>query len=817
MEREATYRNITAAVRTPRFAVLVERNDLYWKAYMHGIIQSFSQTWGGEYFIIVPTDGSTIDDKFWEILEAYSPDKIGRYIPNLQDMQEAEPETYAKVKEHYRKSWKLEGDEFEETWAKQIKSGNIGGLEVSKELSEELKNRLSPFYFQDHVVGENVFHGSSLGFPFTDLEHIVEAAKDRPTKVTVPKTLDNEDFQLLAMSRTGDLSPEYLKKLKTKGFTEVILPDNSEAFRDKDYIEALEKGEYDTRWERALGEATGGEQPDGDFVRNMPFKLSMLHLGQFYRRDTHRDDKENLLVVVGNTMDDFCLYYCLSRLHEGVYWLPEQYLRQANRKHEANKNRGDEEIEKYTKHEYMVVGLVNEYFSIIRYGHDTKNIGLTSASLTARQLGIRRRWMAAISFNGSQEYLSHLFVMPLAELKITCVMRVIEMNNYANQQDMIFQDGKSVGRVNTPKPKNFNPINPAEHRWITTLEIDKYRPPMLPFLGSQIVGIRNMSNDTRVAKDGLAYLCPNVAYWNGQDIDVNTVRPELTLLDEQEMFGQYFADAGFATELSDKGSYLKDTINRFGSLEQVAAFFRNERKRHLLDQFLISKKDKDEKDHEVICLEVENRAYLSFEAFKRKLSGEEEAVMVIEELISKDILRRGFIFQCSRCRLAAWYDVALVGTGFTCARCDLKQPYTQTNWKMPAEPRWYYKLAETVYQFYKSSSHLTALALDKLRQEAPDEFHYVSETNIINPLDAHPKREIDILAIAKGNIILGECKDCPVTAADIRKYLTIFSELKIKPYQFLLATTEEGVTPRVQTELDKFKRHRLFTCKDLLE
>src|SRR5690606_37467529 len=123
----------------------------------------------------------------------------------------------------------------------------------------------------------------------------------------------------------------------------------------------------------------------------------------------------------------------------------------------------------------------------------------------------------------------------------------------------------------------------------------------------------------------------------------------------------------------------------------------------------------------------------------------------------------------SRCRLAAWYDIGSISNTFSCNRCGLVQPYNHSSWKNPAEPKWYYRLAETVYLFYESSSHLTALALDKLRLESPNEFHYVSETNIINSESSRPKQELDILAISKGNIILGECKDCPVKPADVRK------------------------------------------------
>src|SRR2546429_5447557 len=111
MEQQASYRNVSLSVRTPRFAVLIDKEHPQWHAHIEGIIQAFTQTWGGEYFIIIPTDGKTIDEKFWEILEAYSPDKLGRYVTSLLDLEDAEPAQYQKLKEDHKKAWELESDE----------------------------------------------------------------------------------------------------------------------------------------------------------------------------------------------------------------------------------------------------------------------------------------------------------------------------------------------------------------------------------------------------------------------------------------------------------------------------------------------------------------------------------------------------------------------------------------------------------------------------------------------------------------------------------------------------------------------------------
>ena len=309
----------------------------------------------------------------------------------------------------------------------------------------------------------------------------------------------------------------------------------------------------------------------------------------------------------------------------------------------------------------------------------------------------------------------------------------------------------------------------------------------------------------------MTYLCPNIGTF-GEDIDNNTVRPELRLLDEAEIFTQYFDYSGFRIKLSDKGSYLKDTIERFGSLEKVARFFRDADNRNTFDQFLYEKKASDK---EVVYLDTERRTYLTFEAFNRKLGLEDKTVELLDELISKDILRRGLIFQCSRCRLASWYDISDVSKVFKCKRCDLVQQFVHSSWKQPEEPRWYYSLVETVYLFYRSSSHLTALSLDKIRQGSRTAFHYLCETEIIDFPKVGEKIEVDILAISDGKIVLGECKDCEPKANDLKKYISLYSRLKILPAHFVLATTQESIPSGVSSKLAQIKNPKVLLRTDL--
>ncbi len=63
-----SFKTINASVRPARVAVLVDRSDEDWQDTCLHVIEFFSQIWGGAYNLIIPTDGKTIDERFWTIL-----------------------------------------------------------------------------------------------------------------------------------------------------------------------------------------------------------------------------------------------------------------------------------------------------------------------------------------------------------------------------------------------------------------------------------------------------------------------------------------------------------------------------------------------------------------------------------------------------------------------------------------------------------------------------------------------------------------------------------------------------------------------------
>ncbi len=149
MHQYLTAKNINATVRTPRCAILINEASTDWKAAAGGVIMRSSEIWGGRHFLLIPTDGERIKDKFWELLEAYSPDHIAVYNLTFADKEVAEPTEYASTRSRLRDDWNAKnyGSDFDEWFEKQAEVTFHDKLTISITLERQLIDRLSPFHF----------------------------------------------------------------------------------------------------------------------------------------------------------------------------------------------------------------------------------------------------------------------------------------------------------------------------------------------------------------------------------------------------------------------------------------------------------------------------------------------------------------------------------------------------------------------------------------------------------------------------------------------------------------------------------------------
>ena len=807
MSDQPQYRNVTSTVRTPRCAILINENSNFWQSAINGTIAQASKVWGGQHFLIVPTDGVRIKDKFWEVLEAYSPDHIGVYTLTVTDLAEVQPEKYTEVKEHYRRGWEKQGFtlDFEEWFTDSAAASPVDELEISADLEAELLARLSPFHFQDRAVKERISASSGFGFPFTKIAKVIGATTSHIGQITLPKPIDDPTLSILVHSKTGLATPSYQTELTETGFSVKALPEDYKMLEFAGHAFSVEFPHLagdDKLW-----------HPTEDYMERTPFGVCMMHLGSFYLMDRHTPE-EPIVAVIGDTVDDFCLYYCLSRLHGDVYWLPLDWLNGCSSALDKNYElyqKGEQGEPLELRHE-LTRGLVNRFYQKIEFGHGSNRIQLRSMSLDQAGLENVRGQMDRCSYSKG-EYASHVDCTPIEEPSTNCTFRAFEVGNYANDHSLVFINNISIAPFVGPKPKSFTEIRLPHHYWLASLRIEGYEPPALPTLGTKILNMHGTTTMSRVAKDGIVYQLPNMAYFGG-DVDSNMVRPKIHLLNEMDLLGEYFATIGTTIRYSDKGNYFVDTLDRLGGLQEAASSIRSPKTRSILEKF-ITKKNAD--DGSVIYLINDQRAYLNLDAFTESMGDPESAAGVADSLVGKRVIQRGHIFHCERCRLSSWYSIDGLTIEFECSRCSLRQQFTRSHWKNPVEPRWYYKLAETIYQFYLHNSHLTVQVLDALQSESRYAFHYVPEIELIDFPSAGKKKEMDVACILDGQIVFGECKTEQLSPRDVEKFEALVKVHKRRPDRIVFATTHKTVTGDFQSRVATLPNSQVMTFSQLYD
>lgn len=802
---DAEWKRIDSLVRPQRFALLINETP-YWHHTSQRAIEAFTQLWGGAGFIIVPTDGNTIADKFWDILESYSPDYLGSYKTTLRDLKWADPGEYATHTGNIRSRWASQGvseEHANEAIQEQDTNIHINELKLSDELKQELLDRLSPFHFSRMVDRHRIYAGTVPTYPFTQLKDVLPHSKTKSPTVYRQKELAEPVFNLMAKMRSGSMSEQFEVDLEPSG---IGISDELSSIPDRNYLSVLERGE-DDRLSRLIDE--GDAAIPEDMLSNLPNSLSMSGLGKYFRLEPGREEKEYVTVVVGDKLEDFCFAFSLSKMMNNIHWMPDKQLLKAYQDVErirAIREAGGE-LEEEAENTQIVRNLASVYVQKIGYGHRSgKKIIFTSMTLSKVQLKSRRQKILSLAYIGITGSRAYTIIRPSSEVDVSYIGRLLEKNNYANEQAMAFVDNEGVERIRPVKPKHFDHIDPQNHRWIQTVQISGFHPPVLPALGNDILKNHASRHEGRVGKDGVSFLLPGIAFFAGNDIDTTLHSPELKLLTSTEIFAQYFASK-YLVLPSDKGKYFDDTVEKFGTLDAAAKFFGNKKYSKLLGQFTEKvRADEKSRRNERIHLDYSSRAYLDIKAVRKALGRGGNASNLIDYLLSIQVLRRGLILQCNKCSCSAWYDNDTIGQDFECARCRTKQMILKENWKHPDEPSWYYSLAETVYQFYHNNGHITLLALKHIKGDSKN-FQYLPEMELHELSENGKKFEIDIACIKDGCIYLGEAKNRQLSTTDLSrngdlmKYLRLHSEMQPKPHRIVLATNYGVVPSAIRTRL----------------
>ncbi|KZX16894.1 hypothetical protein MBCUT_04420 [Methanobrevibacter cuticularis] len=744
-ESASEIKEVCTNLRAPKIAIFIFQND-DWEKNCFEIIESMSMVWGGAKNLLIPTDGKTIDKKFWILLEHFDPDYL--YSCDFRD--------------DYR--------------------------EISEELQKDILKRLNPFFNRD-LSKNPVDPNFNPSYPLTILTDIISNTKFEKNIIYSPKfdsKFSNcpDHVKLMIYSVLGKLSDNHGKKLKELG------------------IDIVETGFYDN-FHKVFNNAK-------NFQNNLdyyPFYYSMVNLDQYYDKSFRKKVRNSdPIVVMGNSLDDFCFYYNLKNLRNDVFWIPISIL-------ENSKSMNPVPMQdSFNTH---LTSLILRFLSRLANPLDFKhqNIILTSISKRNNELEKIRDGLISQSSSFSDSFCISKNLNDL----LPYFFKLYEHENTNNCSREQFIGFKSINRINTPIPRNFNHRSFENHYWITEVNIERYKLPAYYVLSDVLEAHLYKNREIRVSKNGLAYFCPNIFYM-GDSIDKYVIKPYINLLKPFDIAEKIFEEYGFIILTSDKGNYERETIERFGSLDKTLKFFKNNKYQNLFNHFMLKKNPKT--PEKGIFLNDDKRIYLTLSVFKELLK--DEMNIIVNDFIEKDILHRGFIFKCEKCKYTGWYDIEDVNTKFKCRRCGTTQYYNSKHLvrQNSVEPEWFYKLDETIYQGYDNDMIVPILTLGRIKEESKS-FHYINEIEIREK--KFPKvqyMEIDICCISDGDFVIGECKkENSLSEADIKKYKYLYN--KIGAHKLIFSTFHENgwsenTKKRLKELLDEKINYKLFDKNDLL-
>lgn len=781
------YKNISMAVRSARLAVLIPKDDIHWKSVLLRAFEWFSKAWGGGYFIIVPTDGKTIDDVFWKILKDYDPDYIYSFKPSFLDLEYSNsPEFVQNYDENVKKFKSNFPDMSDDDIQNRIRSGFslIERMEfkIEKELQEKIKQEIAPFYFENNIVDPIIISDSSIGYPLTSIETIINYGLVE--KIWVLDPIRNIDCALVVHSNWGIYNKPYCEKLEKLGVQVNQIP-NTIAFYDLFEMAIQNKvSDGHIQIKKSFAGLQGSDRwyPEEDITKFTPFKTSLLHLQKYLVNHDPEFYNEPNILVFGETIQDFCLYYCLSRYNQGIYWLPKL----------INSEEDGGITDDYKALAYAVVFALDD----TSHNQPQTKIIITSLSKTEQELREVKEKLPKLFYASTELLNKRLSISLEPNLIKKTPLRVLEENNYMDHYTEAFENNRSIGALRTPKPKNFGKVVPYDHRWITEINIDGYVPPRLHFLGKLVANLFNISTESRVAKTGICYKCPNIGYFGG-DIDVTLVRPHINIIEPLDIFQELFKEAGYEeVRVSDKGGFANVTIEKFGSLNDVSDFFKNEKNIKMFELFLQKKSQINPMQGEIIF--ANGRTYLDFSSINKFVGSETDTVNLIDLLIEREIFYRGTVLQCERCKATDWFSLGEIDQFFICKRCGFKQFIQLRNWKQGKEPNWYYKLDEAVYQGVNNNTKVPLLTLSYFQKKSIKSFLFTNELELKrNATDDKCEREIDICCIQDGLMILGECKKTKITKEAIDLLIKLSKELLRSPDMLIYSSLENDLSQEI--------------------
>jgi hypothetical protein len=689
-------------------------SDPHWQTTCLAIIEFFTQVWGGENALIIPTDGNAIDDVFWKLLSAFDPDWIMVYQKTFEDIRRHSPDEFKKSLEKQVKQIPtgLESENDKHAAAENLAKTPTDQFALSPALIQQLLIRLAPFNVNNKVGGHKVRAGSLPANPLTLAINVIDQVAHANGTVEIKNDTTLPELWLAASF--GYSTGKYYGELNQHNVpaTPVFL------------------SQYD-EW-KLINFVV---QPWKQFSGRTLFEFSRLGLASVRSIDA-RTFELPTLIIFGDSLKDFCLFYSLLKLHGRAAWAPSWVLQKEN------------------GHYARLSALINAAEEL---GESEQIESCVCTSLSLAQSQIEEILTSLVQLLPNSTTVYKPFNLELLSSVVNYPLLHYVQGNIKKSSTHQLLNDELPGNFDSPIPNPFKSINVHDHRWIVEVEFLKNLLPRHPTLGKEICRAPNLAW-ARAGSDGVSYLCPGALVW-GTDVNFNLLRPSLKVLDAFEVFRQTLAYCSYDCEVSDKGRYEAVAIEKLGGIAAAGQAFRNIALADVLAKYLDKSPPSKGVYDEGVLLKDDDRRYLNFICIAKLLGNDKHmAIQIIDDFIAKEIFYRGLILGCGYCSNVDWFSISDITHQFTCRRCGKIQQYTKANWKHPEEPSWFYKLDELVYQALRNNSMVPILTLNAILNKSRDSFLFCPELRIRLQGQKKHAMELDICCVPDGKLCIGEAK-----------------------------------------------------------
>ena len=741
-----------------------------WRADVLRIVECYARTWGGDGHGLISCNSEWgIAEPFWRLAEAFDADHWAAFARTGRGLQLKDPLAYETQLAAIVKKW-AQDNGVDEAQARQmiepqfLQSGT--GLVAPPELGERIRRRMAPLASTQVAVTAEFRADEAPPHRLVDMC----ALTYQPARITGLDVVGLPPaVQLLVAARTGLVAPEHLARLRERGETErVAVPVDREGLAQ--VLRFAWTGRADT------DAAYAGQA----FLDDTPFVQSRLGCSWFTAFSPDVDD-EPVVVMCGDSAEDFCYAYTRRRVVGETHWLPL-----------------GPDTEDFSTDLYTELGRV--LYDLAAQPSSGRPVLLSSLTLDEGRLHeIRDQLLATpwgrMASSGSPGRIEVSVCAP-ADLPVRRHLHLLDKERAGDTLHEPFLGTDQARNIEIPLPSEAVGSAPDSCRW----QVDVLEPrTVLPARWAlrEVVtadpasswGVRSSTNGISIDSHGRIFTLA------GTSLAQRLVQVRLRFPTVREVFTTLLAPAGVTLEESDKGRYTRRMIELWGDFATPAADLTAGTAADLLSAWICTA----EQPGRV----YQGRKYLTLADVHALTGGSEEASRhLLDGYLQRSIAARGLLLTCAQCVGTAFYQLEDIGPGFRCQRCRQHNPIVRSAWKgQELEPQWYYGLDEVAYQGLRSNIHVPILALAQLAESAQS-FQHMPEAVVHR--DGYPDLEVDLWAVIDGRIVLGEAKISDRLENTRREETQRCAALKglindLSADEFVMATTGPGWYGRTQT------------------